>query len=214
MAWQQWGRRAALCASLIGGGGAAHAQVPTGPDVVLVHAFSIPDGDSWGAVAIGLAAGGWRVGAANGPPASEAQLRSALRSLVAFEVGGRCTGWVSGPTAYPCGFSVRAVDLAGTVPELYAAVAVDQQSVLALRERVDLSVPPARHASVPSSPTVDDEHFVALRLPPAYLGDKSETYGGTLQFEIRALSNPLVPSKFNRAGGQVILRANLPGERS
>src|SRR5262245_10947452 len=110
MAWQRWSRRAALCASLIAGGAAAHAQVPTGPEVVLVHGFKIPDGDAWGDVSIDLAAGAWHVGSASGPLASEAQLRWALRSLIGLELGGRCTGWVSGPTAYPCGFSLREVD--------------------------------------------------------------------------------------------------------
>jgi hypothetical protein len=51
-------------------------------------------------------------------------------------------------------------------------------------------------------------------MPSPYLGDQSRTFGGTLRFDIRALSNVLVPSKFDRSSGRVILRARLSGERS
>jgi len=71
-----------------------------------------------------------------------------------------------------------------------------------------------RASAVVTAPLVDDERFVALRLPWSYLGDKGETYGGTLQFDIRALSNVLAPSTFDRGSGLVILRARLPGERT
>ena len=81
MTWQRWSRRATLCASLVAGGAATHAQVHTGPDVVLVHVFRVPDGEAWGTVAIDLAAGAWHVGSASGPLAGEAQLRGTLRAL-------------------------------------------------------------------------------------------------------------------------------------
>ena len=64
------------------------------------------------------------------------------------------------------------------------------------------------------APRLDGERFVALRMPLPYLGDKSQALGGTLRFDIRAVSNVLVPSKFDRSSGLVILRARLPGERS
>lgn len=182
---------------------------------MLVHAFKIPSGESWGPVSIDLSTGGWRVGGAGGPPATEGQLRLVLRSLVAVEVGGRCTGWVSGATAYPCGFSLRDIDWAGAVEPRYAAIAVDQESVAATRKHVEAEIPLDGNASaVPRAPQLDSDGFVALRMPSAYLGDKSRTFGGTLRFELRAVSNVLVPSKFDRASGLVILRARLPGERS
>ena len=201
-----------LCAWLMGcAATAVRAQLPAGPDVVLVHAFRIPGGESWGAVSIDLATGGWRVGGPDGPLAAEGQLRVVLRSLVAAEVGGRCTGWVSGATAYPCGFSLRDIDLAGAVEPRYAAIVVDQQSVAAAREHVEVELPVDTSAS---AARLDSERFVALRMPAAYLGDKSQTLGGTLRFDIRAISNVLVPSKFDHSSGLVILRARPPGERS
>jgi hypothetical protein len=180
----------------------------------LVHAFRIPSGESWGPVSIDLSAGGWRVGGPGGPLATEGQLRVVLRSLVAAEVGGRCTGWVSGATAYPCGFSLRDIDLAGAVEPRYAAIAVYQESVAATRDNVEVELPADVNASVPRLPRIDGERFVALRMPSSYLGDQSRTFGGTLRFDIRALSNVLVPSKFDRSSGLVILRARLSGERS
>jgi len=207
--------RGVLCAWLVScATTAVRAQVPAGPDVVLVHGFGIPSGESWGTVSIHLATGGWRVGGPDGPLATEGQMRVALRSLVAAEVGARCTGWVSGVTAYPCGFSLRDIDLAGAVEPRYAAIAVDQQSVAAVSEHVEVELPADANSSVPRAQRLDGEHFVALRMPPTYLGDKSQAFGGTLSFDIRAISNVLVPSQFDRRSGLVILRARLPGERS
>lgn len=208
--WRTFGM---LGAWLIAGGAAAQA-VPASLEIAVVHDFGLSHGESWGTVAVALAPGGWRVGGPGGAPATEAQLRSVLRTLAAIEVGGRCAGWVSGPTAYPCGFSVRGVDMAGAVQEHYAAIAVDQQSVASGRGRNALEVPAEMHASAPRSPQPDEERFVAVRMPLAYLGDKSQTYGGTLRFEIRAVSNSIVPSSFDRSSGLVILRAKLSGERS
>ncbi|MFI4931488.1 MAG: hypothetical protein ACHP83_14695 [Burkholderiales bacterium] len=208
--------RGVLCAWLVGCATASvRAHVPAGPDVVLVHAFRIPDGDSWGRIAIDLSSGSWRVGGPDGPVAGEAQLRQALRALEAVEVGGRCAGWVDGATAYPCGFSLRDIDWAGVVAQRYAAIAVDQQSVVVAAARADVDMTAEQHAAlVTASPRADDERFVALRLPWSYLGDKGQTYGGTLQFEIRALSNGLAPSTFDRSSGLIVLRARLLGERS
>jgi hypothetical protein len=209
--------RGVLCAWLVGCATASvRAHVPAGPDVVLVHAFRIPDGDSWGRIAIDLSSGHWRVGGPDGPVAGEAQLRQALRALEAVEVGGRCAGWVDGATAYPCGFSLRDIDWAGVVAQRYAAIAVDQQSVVvAARQHAEVGLSLEPDSSSPSaSPRVDDERFVAMRLPMAYLGDKSQTLGGVLQFEIRALSNLLAPSRFEYGSGLVVLRARLLGERS
>ena len=209
--------RRALCAGLVNCAAATvQAQVPTGPDVVLVHGFRIPDGDAWGTISIDLSAGGWRVGEAGGPPASEAQLRQVLRSLVAVDLGGRCAGWIDGATTYPCGFSLRNIDWAGSVTQPYAAIAVDQESVLvAAREQARLGLSVERSASsAEATPRIDETRFVALRLPAAYLGDQSSTLGGILQFEIRALSNLLAASTFERGSGLVVLRARLPGERS
>jgi hypothetical protein len=209
--------RGVLCAWLVGCATASvRAHVPAGPDVVLVHAFRIPDGDSWGRISIDLSSGGWRVGGPDGPVAGEAQLRQALRALEAVEVGGRCAGWVDGATAYPCGFSLREIDWAGAVAQRYAAIAVDQQSVVvAARQHAEVGLSLEPDSSSPSaSPRVDDERFVAMRLPMAYLGDKSQTLGGVLQFEIRALSNLLAPSRFEYGSGLVVLRARLLGERS
>ena len=210
--------RGMLCAWLMGCATAAvRSQALAGPDVVLVHAFKIPNGESWGRISVELSSGEWRLGGPAGPLADEAQLRLALRALVTVEVGGRCAGWVDGATAYPCGFSLRDIDWNGTVAQRYAAIAVDQQSVVmaAARELAEAgALAEPRASAVVTAPLVDDERFVALRLPWSYLGDKGETYGGTLQFDIRALSNVLAPSTFDHGSGLVILRARLPGERS
>ncbi|HTP72286.1 MAG TPA: hypothetical protein VML58_08715, partial [Burkholderiaceae bacterium] len=197
----------AVCAGWMACVAVTLAQEPAEVDVVLVHAFRLPPGESWAPVIIDLSPGLWRVGGPSGPLASEGQLRLALGALIAVELGGRCAGWIDGATAYPCGFSLRDIDFAGAVPERYAAIAVDQQSVVAAaRAQSEFDAATQRGAS--SSPTAvraDAERFVALRLPPAYLGDQRQAFGGALHFEIRALSNLVMPSRFDRASGQVVL---------
>ena len=80
---------------------AAQAQgAPPASDAgVLVHRFTIPPQQSWGPISIELIPAAWRVGHLDGPPATEAQLQAALGGLAGMEFGGRCAGWVEGPTS-------------------------------------------------------------------------------------------------------------------
>jgi hypothetical protein len=172
---------------------------------VLVHRFAIPDDSSWGAIAIDLSTGGWRVGDANGSVATNAQLRYVLRDVASIEIGGVCTSHFNGPTSYPCGFSLRDVDLAGTVAERFAAMGVDDglgQAMARAGTEAVAAGPSDNVAATPGAP-----RLVTLRLPSSYLGDRGATLGGTLRFEIQALSNPLVASHFDRTSGLVVLRS-------
>lgn len=207
--------QAMLGACLIAWSVVAQSQAALQHDTVLVHRFSIPGGESWGSISIDIVPGGWHVGDVEGRLATDVQLRHALRDLVGLEVGGRCTGWFDGLTAYPCGFSLRDVDLASAVSDRYAALAMDWEALSAARELADRGPLPGTHASAPSGSTrLDVQRFVALRMPLAYLGDKRAAFGGKLRFEIRAVSNALVPSLFDLGSGLVILQARLRGERS
>ena len=184
-------------------------------DTVLVHRFSLPHRNDWASVVIRLSAGGWHMGQAQGRSASALQLRIVLRDLVAIEIGARCVGWIDGPTVYPCGFSFRNVDFAGAVAEPYSAIAMDWEALNLARDLAAHGTQPERHASDVAAPRRRDaERFVALRLPPNYLGDQSATLGGTLRFEVRALTNAHAPSNFDRSSGLVILRARPRGDPS
>ncbi len=94
------------------------------------------------------------------------------------------------------------------MPDRYAAIANDWET--ADRQRAEAAVkarPPGLDGTGLIAPLPDAARFVALRAPLRYLGDKGKSFGGRLQFEIRALSNALVPSQFERDSGMVILRA-------
>jgi hypothetical protein len=204
-----------LCAGLVAAGVFAQPSAPPEPHSVLVHRFSLPPGDAWATVAVKLSIDGWRVGTADGRAASVEQLGLALRDLVGIEIGGRCAGWIDGPTVYPCGFSLRNIDLAGAVAERYAAVAMDWEALNVAREVVANAARPGTQAStVDAPPRLDAERFVALRLPPRYLGDQSAALGGTLRFDLRTITNVHAPSRFDRASGMVVLRSRLRGQPS
>ena len=173
--------------------------------VTLVHRFTLPARLAWGTVSISLAPQAWRVGHLDGPVATEAQLRIALGELASIEIGGRCAGWVEGATSYPCGFAVGEIDLAGSVGERFSGVSADWQTPGAQRRLPGTDRPDFR-ASGLIAPVLDAPRFVSVRAPLRYLGDKAIAFGGKLDFRIRAVSNALVPSEFDRSSGTVILR--------
>jgi len=205
---------AAVAAGLISACEPALAQTsaapPQGDDASLFHRFAVPAKVAWGAISIDLAPGGWRVGHLDGPVASEAQLRAVLSRLTMLEVGGRCAGWVEGPTSYPCGFAIDDLDLGGTVEARFAALTTSWAAPSeAARPDPTLERPlvPDLGAHGLISPVLDIERFVALRAPLRYLGDKSRALGASMQFKFRAVSNALVPSEFDRTSGTVVLRS-------
>jgi hypothetical protein len=192
------------------GAGSAQAQTaaPPSDNGVLVHRFTLPAKQSWGTISIALSPASWRVGHADGPPASETQLRAALGNLAGVELGGRCAGWVEGPTSYPCAFAVRELDFAGNVADRYAAIVNDSTAADPARAAAAVaSRPRGIEGSGLIAPVPDSARFVGLHAPLRYLGDKERTFGGRLRFEMRAVSNPLVPSEFERDSGLVMLRA-------
>ena len=187
---------------------AAQAQpAPAAPpdDHVLVHRFTIPPGQTWGTISVPLLPAAWRVGHIDGPRASEADLRGILDRSDGIEVGGRCTGWVEGTREYFCGFEVRGINVAGSgVGHLSF---VSDWAIAADAQRAQAAVQNPNHPML-----LDVSRFVRFRAPLPDAGHTS--FGRDLQFEIRAVSNPLLPSEFDRSGGMVILRGGQRGAAS
>lgn len=210
-------RLSALVAALIAAAGCARAETmpaaPRSDTLTLHHRITIPARVSWGTIAGELTPSAWRVGHPDGPPASEAQLRTVLGDLAGIEIGGHCAGWVDKTTIYPCGFSVAQLDFAGSVTRRYAGIAVDladpdPRAVQASTEAGDRLAGTALIA-----PVLDAPRLVTVLAPKPYLGDRGRAFGGRLSFDIRAVTNPLVPSVFERSRGVVILRAGNAGQR-
>lgn len=216
---------ASLAACLASAGVCAQAgngaSAPDREAFTLVHRFTIPVRIEWGSIAVELAPGGWRVGSAFGPPASDAQLRAVLSRLTRIEVGGHCAGWSEGLTVYPCGFAVADFDLGGLVEPRFSGLTVDWETPAdavqpnPVADRPRATPRPAAHGLI--SPALDAPRFVALRAPLRYLGDQSRAFGARMQFRFRCVTNALVPSEFDRTSGAIVLRADpkvpLPGER-
>lgn len=205
---------ASIAGCLMGVTAPSHGEAsaaPEGDAVSLFHRFTVPAKVAWGPISVELAPGNWRVGHLDGPVATEAQLRAVLARLTALEVGGRCAGWVEGPTSYPCGFAIADLDFGGTVEQRFSAITADQQVTIDSAQTKPMAgrTPGpdlAAHGLI--SPVLDVKRFVALRAPLRYLGDKSRALGARMQFRFRAVTNSLVPSEFDRASGAVVLHAD------
>lgn len=170
-------------------------------DETTLHArFRLAAGETWASVTIELAPSAWRWGGAEGSPASQAQVQSVLLHLQSIEIGATCAGWADGPTSYPCGFAVEMVD----AEPAFAARAMGWESSAVARDRhAGRSTPKLPRAGV-IAPLPQAPSFVAVKVPaPVLAGGAARR----ITFRIRALSNSLVPSTFDRDSGEVILRA-------
>ena len=172
--------------------------------IVLVHRFTLPKKPAWGKFSIDLAPAAWRVGGVDGPPAHAAQLQGALGALGSIEIGGRCTGWVDGPTAYPCGFALREIGFTAQTVERHGGIVMDWTPD-PKRVQVAINTRPRADIKGLMAPLSDTQRFVAMHVAPYQLGDPAKAVGRKLEFEIRAVSNQLMPSSFDRASGLVSL---------
>lgn len=201
-------RSAALCA-LVAFGPAAVAEEP----LTLYHGYTVPAPGRWGDVAVDLVPGAWHVGAPDGPPATESQLRSVLAHLEWLTIGGRCASTVEGPTSYPCNFGLRGLELGGVVDLLFESRPGGEPPVVwSMSDGDGLEagggpVEPPGGQALPASPGSGlVERFVGFVAPLRYLGDQLAAYGKQLRFGIRAAPNRLAQSRFDAASGLVILR--------
>ena len=185
--------------------GAVAAQGASAPDdSVLMLRFTLPPSGGWGAVSIGLVPGGWHIGRADGPPATQAELLGVLTALAGLEIGGSCSGWVAARTSYPRGFAITDLDFAGSTPERFRATATDWPEPTLLGLNTTSRESAATSAAVEAMPTA--RHLVVVRAPRAYHGNKAQALSGTLRFNVRAVMNSVMPSEFDAQGGIVILR--------
>lgn len=203
-----------LAAWLITAGSGVTAQEQEVP-LVLVHRFAIAEPPSWGDVAVDLVPAQWRVGGPDGPLANAWQLRMALGGLVAVEVGGCCSAWADGPTAYPCGFTLRGFTLLGLDVDREPASASPGASSSPERPSTD-AVACARQDTPARDGTKGPRamRFVSIRPWIHNAGDHTRALSSTLRFQFRGIVNDLHASKVDRASGVVILRALQRGRAS
>lgn len=207
-----------LTAWLLAFTGQAGAQEP----FTLYQRFRLPDAGAWGEIAVDLSAGKWRVGAPDGIPATEAQVRSTLGQVGSIVIAGRCTSTVDGPTSYPCSLALRELRLGDFAGPLVRAPS--EAGSLVLWGSVEVDVPGLPEGSDPvaavrpSGPEPGRRlirQFTAVRAPSWYLGDHAAAYGKALRFSLRAAPNSIAESFFEPESGLVILqRRPAPVERN
>ena len=173
---------------------AAAATAQADPMTSLHLRFELRPGLGWTPLRVAPHAADWR--RADGSPATPAQVRAVLAQLAVVEVSARCAGWVDGATVYPCGFAVQA-DRPGAAP--FRAQAVHWHATDAARERSLREAPEGVREAGLIAPVLDVPQRVAVLLPSAVVG-------GRLSVRIRPLTNRLVPSQFDRASGEIVLR--------
>jgi hypothetical protein len=190
---------------------AQQQQVP----LVLVHRFTIAEPPSWGGVAVDLVPAQWRVGGPDGPAANAWQLQAVLAALIAVEVGGCCSAWAEGLTAYPCGFTLRGFELAGLDVDRGPASASPQAS--SMPERTGADAFACAGKDTPTGDGIRREgamRFARIRPWLNNPGHPARALGTTLRFQFRGMVNQLHPSKIDRASGVVILHAWQRGRAS
>ncbi len=185
--------------------GSCTGQAPDGStipshDIALVHRFDLPGKLAWGKISIKLDSAGWRVGDIDGPRANPAQMSVALGAMRAIEIGTRCTGWVEGPTAYPCGFAVRELGFSRETDDRQAAIAMDWTPV-PQRAQIAIDARPQADMKGLLAPVLDTPRFVRLLVSAQQFGNPDKSIGDKIEFEVRVVSNPLVPSLFDRKSG-------------
>lgn len=174
----------------------AAAQADPGPTL---HAkFELAPGLGWTTVRLDPSTAAWH--RPDGSPAAPAEVRAVLADLASVHVGARCASWVDGPTLYPCGFAVEA-ELPGGGPAF--AQAYNDTSTAEARERSEREASPAVRAAGLIAPVLDAPRTVRVVLPTAAVGAQ-------LRLRIRPLSNALVPSHFEPASGEIVLRGGRP----
>lgn len=183
---------AAACATV--------AQADPAPTLHL--RFTLEPGLGWTALRLAPQQADWR--RADGSPATPSQVRAVLATLASVEVAARCAGWVDGATLYPCGFAVEA-ERADHAP--FAAQAIHWSATAAARERSIREAPAGVREAGLIAPVLDEAQRVAVVLPSAAVGAR-------LSIRIRPLSNHLVPSQFDRASGELVLRGGKPAAGS
>jgi hypothetical protein len=199
---------------LIGAGGQAAAQEQDMP-LVLVHRFTIAEPPAWSEVAVELAPGQWRVGGPDGPVASAWHLRTTLGALIAVEVGGCCSAWVDGPTAYPCGFTLSGFELLGLDVERDPASASPAAASTPERTETEAFACAQQDTRARGAPMRQGAMlFVSIRPWLHNAGDHTPALGTALRFQFRGAVNHLHASKIDRASGVVILRAVQRGRAS
>ena len=164
------------------------------PEPSLHLRFTLEPGLGWTTVHLEPRSAAWRN--ADGTLAAPAQVRAVLARLAVVEVAARCAGWVDGPTTYPCGFAVEA-EQAGEAP--FTAQAIHWTGTDAARERSVREAPAGVREAGLIAPVLDEAQRVAVTVPAAAAGAR-------MSIRIRPVSNRLVPSQFDRASGEIVLR--------
>jgi hypothetical protein len=161
-----------------------------------LHArFQLAPGLGWTTVRLDPSTAAWH--RRDGTPATPAEVRAVLAGLAAVQVGARCASWVDGSTLYPCGFAVEAERPGGGGPAL--AQAYSETATAAARQRSERDAPAAVRAAGLIAPVLDAPQTVRVTLPTVAVGAQ-------LRLRIRPLSNAMVPSQFEPASGEIVLR--------
>ena len=194
---------------------------PVARALTLYEVFALPAAENtWQQNSLLLKGDQWRIaptpadiGSPSGPIASAAQMQSVLGDLGSVEIGGVCTGGQQNSVSYPCSFALSNPDLAGLVSDDFLT---GQAGWNTTANRVigagglGWSNSGGNPGGRISATTFDlQPTLLTLLASPAYLGNQSAAYNGTLSFYIEDQANPAWPVSYSY--GVAILMTPEPG---
>lgn len=167
------------------------------PQTVLFQAFGFEATDQWEQKSLALTAGGWRIGALDGPVATQLQLASVLGTLEALTVSATCSNTDSAGFVSFCGLQASRIAFGGIASDDFtdslAANAGWLQSVagdIAFDAEWSGTGGDQGGGYIGSTNTSFDTAPVLLSLlaPSRYLGDASAALTDALDFSVYAVS--------------------------
>ena len=188
-------------------------SIVTAQALTLYHPFPFASHGRWQPVTIRLDPTAWRVGASDGPAATDAELRAVLADLRGLTIGASRRSAVRDNVSYPCAIALTEVQLAQAPVERFDQPAMRWDSTYGATtwQGPDRGTP-GRILAVDQTSTVllEAARFVGLHAPAAFIGASGLSLGQTISFRIRAESNSIVPSNFDPSGGRVVLSNQPP----
>lgn len=172
--------------------------------IALYQPLNIVSAHGWRTLSIDLAPSAWRMGRPDGPPASVAELRSALAAPAALLVAGSCAHDVPRLGARPCLLALGEPQFAGLVSKRVMDEALGWAATAGGARGAAERARARPVVAGQTLPAFDAQRYFGLLAPARYVGDAPEPFG--LALRARAISGAgLVPASFEPNAGSLVL---------
>lgn len=177
---------------------------PRAAGIALYQPLSIVSANGWRTLSIDLTPSAWRIGRPDGPPASEAELRSALADPAGLLVAGRCAHDLRRLGERPCILALAEPQFAGLVSKRVTGDALGWAATTGGARGAAERVRATPVGAGQMLAAFDSQRYFGLLAPAQYAGDAAEPF--SLALRSRATSGEgLVPASFEPSTGSLVL---------